>query len=110
MAEFIGTRVDPAPYTGGNDGFAAMGKPVPPHRKAEAMKHCKAMGLTHNTEQLMTLIDGMSNKLERDDPYEAMRIGMKYLDLTGTYRLMAVLLCDPPKPKRKPRRNMKEMG
>jgi hypothetical protein len=30
--------------------------------------------------------------LERDKPYEAQAAGMKFLDLTGTYRLFAVLL------------------
>jgi hypothetical protein len=34
----------------------------------------------------------VSNRLERDDPYGAMSDAMKYVDLTGTYRLMAALL------------------
>ncbi len=86
MAEFIGQKKKPV-----IGGMNAMGKPIPMARRAEADKHCKEMGLAGHDDR-MACIGGVSNCLERDDPYAAMADGMKYLDLTGTYRLMAVLL------------------
>lgn len=74
-------------------GFDAMGKPVPYERRARAYKHCKAMGMTDH-DHIMSAVESMANALERDEPYAAMSEGMRHLDLTGTYRLMAVLLTD----------------
>lgn len=96
MAEFLEPsnlkhKIIPVANPKGTDGFAAIGKPVPLHRCSAALKHCRDMGLT-NTEQGMACVSGMAAQLERDEPYEAMAVGMRYLDLIGTYRLMAVLL------------------
>lgn len=85
-----GTRLGPGPDIPGDSGFDAVGKPVPAHRKHNAVAHCKDMGLT-DMLRITALIGQVANKIERDEPYEAMRIGMRYLDLTGTYRLLAVL-------------------
>lgn len=85
MAEFIGQEKPEM-----DDGFKAMGKPVPLFRKQAALDHCKAMGLDGN--EAWAVVGRVAEQLERDEPYEAMRLGMVYLDLTGTYRLMAVLL------------------
>lgn len=92
MAEFLG-QIKPRrqTVTGSYSGFDAMGKPVPPYRKTAALAHCRAMGLT-DPEDATACVGGMAQQLERDQPYEAMAAGMKYLDYTGTYRLMAVLL------------------
>lgn len=87
MAEFLNQKVVAA-ETAGADGFNAFGKPVSMARKEAAYQHCKAMGLTVNA---MTCVSGMAEKIERDEPYAAMEVGMRYLDLTGTYRLLAVL-------------------
>ena len=73
------------------DGFNAMGKPVPMHRCQAALDHCRQMGLT-NTSEAMDCVSGMAQQLQRDNPYEAMAVGMHYLDIVGVYRLMAVLL------------------
>lgn len=97
MAQWIDTpeqqahrkAVDESPQ-----GFDAMGKPVPHSRRQHADEHCKDMGLTDWSKR-KAVIDGMAEALERDEPYKAMEVGMTYLDLTGTYRLMAVLLTDP---------------
>lgn len=95
MAEFLNRK-----WTGLGDeltedqGFNGMGKPVPLHRQQEAYRHAKEMGL--NSERAWSCVSGMSNALERDEPYEAMQQGMYHLDLTGTYRMMAVLLTEPP--------------
>lgn len=72
-------------------GFDAMGKPVSYARRDRAYKHCKDMGMTDH-DHIMSTVEGMANALQRDEPYVAMSEGMRHLDLTGTYRLMAVLL------------------
>lgn len=81
-------------------GYAAMGHPVPPERMGEAYRHAKEMGL--GTEEAMTVVGWMADAIERDDPYRALQdrsAGFKDqivpLDLTGRYRLMAVLLTSP---------------
>ncbi len=75
---------------GPGNGFDAMGKPIPKYRQQAGYDTCKQMGL--DTEKAWSAVSGMTNALQRDEPYAAMEAGMKYLDLTGTYRLMAVLL------------------
>jgi len=49
------------------------------------------MGLTDN-EDAWRCVGTTAEALERDKPYEAQAAAMVYLDLTGAYRLMAVLL------------------
>jgi hypothetical protein len=71
-------------------GFDAFGKPVPYYRRDAALSHCRAMGLS-DTNKAMATIDRMSEAIRRDEPYQAMEAGMVWLDLTGTYRLLAVL-------------------
>ncbi len=78
------------------DGFNAFGKPVPLSRKTSALKHLRAMGVT-DSEETWECIGKMSAAIERDQPYEAMQVGMKHVDLTGAYRLMAVLCTDERK-------------
>lgn len=90
MAEFLGQR-KPRRFASDEDsGFNAFGKDVPPHRRQAAYEHCKSMGLT-DSEDMWTCVNGMAEQIARDEPYEAMKIGMRYVDLTGTYRLIAVL-------------------
>lgn len=93
MAEFIGRKQAAmrAEDKAAASGFEAMGKPVPYYRRQAAMAHCRDMGLK-DTNKAMATIDRMSEALSRDEPYAAMEAGMAHLDLTGTYRLMAVLL------------------
>lgn len=86
QAEFVGQpKLPPC------EGFNAMGKPVSFARRQAGYDHCKDMGLKSHDDR-MAVVNAVANKLERDQPYEAMSEGMRYLDLTGTYRLMAVLL------------------
>lgn len=87
MAEFMTKKSDFVP----TDGMSAMGKPVPLWRRDAALKHYRDMGGS-KTEKAMYHINRMADRLERDQPYEAMQEGMFIVDLTGTYRLMAVLL------------------
>lgn len=72
------------------DGFANMGKEVPLFRRQAGLEHCKSMGL--DTERSWSCVQQVSEALKRDEPYLAMEAGMRFLDLTGTYRIMAVLL------------------
>lgn len=86
----VGRRLAPDTYTQGDSGFAAMGKPVPFYRQQAGYEHCKAMGL--DSESAFSAVRVMSEQLQRDKPAEAMESGLTYLDVTGVYRLMAVLL------------------
>jgi len=94
MAEFIGRNKMARLNLGPDQGFAAMGKSIPLDCRQKALDHCKTMGLT-DPDDAFTCVQRMSNHLERDHPYEAMEVGSEYLDLTGVYRLMAVLLTSP---------------
>lgn len=75
------------------DGFAAMGQPVPFYRQQAAYEHATSMGCEKAAAH--SCVGAMAEALARDKPYEAMEAGMRYVDLTGTYRLMAVLLTSP---------------
>jgi len=94
-AEFMTEKVVTSPIV--LEGMAAMGRPVPAFRKQAGYEAAKDMGL--GTEAAFSVVASMSECLERDLPYEAMAAGMKRLDLTGTYRLMAYLLTGEEKEK-----------
>lgn len=85
MAEHMDQKVEPE-----LSGFSRIGKPLPENVRAAAYKHCKLMGL--NSARAWECVQGMAEQLERDKLYEAQAAGMKFLVLTCTYRLMAVLL------------------
>lgn len=89
MAEFLNQVINPTSEEV-KSGFDAMGKPIPAFRREAAYKQAKLMGL--DTEKAHAAISGIAGCLERDEPYNAMAAGMKYIDLTGTYRLMSYLL------------------
>jgi len=91
MAEHLGQKKPPKMKSGPNEGFNAMGKAIPIHRKKTADLHLKDMGIK-DAEDRFRCIAMVSARLEHDDPYGAQHDAMKYLDLTGAYRLMAVLL------------------
>ena len=73
-----------------SSAFAAMGKPIPYSRRQAAYECAKGIGV--ESGDCFTLVDAMSDQLERDKPFEAQQTALKYVDLTGAYRLMAVLL------------------
>lgn len=91
MAEFISQPL-PVETPEVESGFQAMGKPIPDYRRDEAYRTCRdAFGM--RSSRAMGAVSGMAEQLERDNPYGAMEAGTKYgIDLTGTYRIMAVLL------------------
>jgi hypothetical protein len=71
--------------------FNNMGKPIPEARKQAAYDCAKAMGI-ESADERMGLVGTVANYLERDQPYEAQQAALKRLDVTGMYRLIAVLL------------------
>ena len=74
-------------------GFNAMGQPVPATRKQAAYDCAKEMGI-ESPDERMSLVNAVAEHLERDKPFEAQQAALRHLDLTGAYRLMAVLLTD----------------
>ena len=90
MAEFLNQPKPEKLDLGEGAGFDAMGKKVPFYRQEAGYKTCKEIGL--DTDEAHAAVSSMAEALSRDEPYNALNAGMVYLDLTGTYRLMAVLL------------------
>jgi hypothetical protein len=46
-----------------------------------------------STEEEMTMVGGVAAAIERDEPFDAIAAAREHLDLTGAYRLLAVLCC-----------------
>jgi len=82
----------------GQSGFRALGRQVPWFRRAAADQHLKAMGFTC-AEQRWSIVCALAGRVASDDPHmaleECMRLGV---DVTGCYRLLAVILSAPPPP------------
>lgn len=77
----------------GQSGFAAMGHDVPLFRRAEAERHLKSIGFA-DAEERFDIVNAMSDAIKRDNTHEALEVGYrKRLDVTGCYRILAVLLC-----------------
>jgi hypothetical protein len=76
-------------------GFNAMGQPIPIFRKEAAYQLVTHFGV-EPAEDRVSLVNSVSEHLERDHPYEAQAAAMRYLDLTAAYRLIAVLLTGEP--------------
>lgn len=85
MAEHLNQVVEPEMI-----GFNLMGKSLSEKARSQAYSHCKQMGLS--SARAWECVGQVAEMLERDEPYKAQAAGMKFLDLTGTYRLFAVLL------------------
>lgn len=96
------------------EGFAAFGHRVPSGRRANALAHLRQMAPDVTLADAMTMIDQVSQYVERDDPYAALWYMTEapspthvstpdeamvrpdarppfHLDVTGGYRLLAVL-------------------
>ena len=85
MAEFLNQETEPE-----LSGLNRMGHPLSEAARSAAYADCLAMGLS--SARAWECVQAVAGLLERDKPYEAMGEGTKFLDLTGTYRLFAVLL------------------
>jgi len=78
----------------GQSEFEAMGVEVPFFRRQAGYENCKQMGMK-DSKTIFELIQDVSQMIERDDPHGALERMSKNLDVTGCYRLLAVLLCTP---------------
>ncbi len=74
MAEHLNQVIEPE-----LDPFNGMCKPLHDDARSEAYKHCKAMGLS--SAKAWECVQCVAEQLERDEPYEAQKAGMRYLDL-----------------------------
>lgn len=90
-------------------GFDALGKPVPFSRRDAAYQALKDMVPEWSNEDRFSIVQRVSDALERDEPYQALRLATNapfdrglnaevdagpgpFLDVTGGYRLVAHLL------------------
>lgn len=81
---------------------AAIGKPIPPHRREAAQALARKMGLT-NTSRAWQLIHGMANYLEQNCAHLTMMKAKQTFELPACYALMACLLNAPdPAARKKP--------
>lgn len=85
MAEHLQQPTEPP-----MSAFGAMGQPIPPAVRQKGYDYCIRMGL--DKARAWECTSATAEQLERDKPYEAQAAAMKFLDLTGAFRLMAVLL------------------
>lgn len=82
----------PEPEEPTPSGFDAMGRPIPLDRRSNALNAVRDMAPALSTEEAMNLIEAVARHLERDQPYEAMKAARRALDITGSYRLVSILL------------------
>jgi hypothetical protein len=87
----------------GKSEWEALGLPVPFFRRSAGIRHLRAMGFT-DRERMDAIVGKMSAHIERDDSHMALEDALKMgVDVTGCYRLLAVLLCEPrPAPEPEP--------
>jgi hypothetical protein len=85
MSQFL-NQVKPEPIS----GMDLMGHPIGCDRRQRAYEHAKAIGLSPDDAE--ACVSGMVQAYQRDKPYEAQEHSMKFVDLTGHYRLMAAIL------------------
>ena len=72
------------------DGFDAIGKPVPEKRRDAAYQWLRSINVER--EKAWSTVEMMAEHIQRDHPHEAMEAARKAVDLTGAYRLLALLL------------------
>lgn len=81
-------------------GFDVMGMEVPSNRKQRAYKTVKEMMPQASNELVYSIVAKCSEMIKRDEPFKIVGAvheldeDLATIDLTGRYRLMAVLLTD----------------
>jgi hypothetical protein len=75
-----------------NCWFEALGSDVPQEQRDAAAQQAREMGL--KTLDIEEWVENIAELIERDHPDEAIDTANEHLDLTGTYRFLAVL-CTP---------------
>jgi hypothetical protein len=73
-----------------DDPFSCMGHPIPTEAQAEAVEHAVSFGVQPFTAD--GAVQEAAAHLAADNPDAALRALMSCMDLTGAYRLMAVML------------------
>ena len=68
-----------------------IGKPISTESREAGSRALKDMGVTCAGSR-WDCVQMVSEQLERDKPHEAMKRAMRYVDVTGAYRLFATLL------------------
>ncbi len=99
MAEFLHQQKPSKLKLPPDDGFNAFGKFVAPERQSAAYRMLRDVIGLKDKQEAWECVTGMAEQISRDEPYEAVRVGMKYIDLTGTFMLIAAL-CTEPTPAR----------
>lgn len=85
MAEHLNQKVEPP-----MDPMSMMGRPLSGPARQAGYETCKEMGL--DSAKAWECTQAVAEQLERDKPYEARAAGMRFLDITGTYRLFSEIL------------------
>lgn len=85
-------RDDAGKFTPKGQGFNAFGHPVSEATRAEAERHALSMGVTWVMAH--AAVGEAADYVAADDPERAMLVLRAAVDLTGAYRLLAVL-CTP---------------
>lgn len=81
-------------------GFNAMGMTVPSNRKQNAYETIKQIMPKASNDLAQSIVSKCSAIIERDEPFRIVGANheldkdLATIDLTGRYRLMAVLLTD----------------
>lgn len=79
-----------------------LGKHVPNSRRDVAYQWLQSIGVER--VEAFSAVETIAGHLERDHPHEGLEAGRKVVDVTGAYRLFAILLTDPEgAPPRTPR-------
>lgn len=81
-------KAEPAPSC-----FNNMGKPISAESRQAGYDMLEKIGVEDAGDRF-DCVRTVANKLERDQPHEAMELAMGYIDVTGAYRLFAELLVD----------------
>jgi len=68
-----------------------MGKPISNEKRQKGYELLGEFGVQFKVDRYFC-VRSVAEQLERDKPYEAMEEAQKHVDLTGAYRLFAVLL------------------
>lgn len=106
----VGAYVGPRPrdlnalgINHGKSEWDALGLPVPFFRRSAGIRHLRQMGFT-DRERMDRIVGKMCAHIERDDSHMALEDALEMgVDVTGCYRLLAVLLCEPaPEPEPEP--------
>lgn len=74
------------------EGFEAMGLPISSLRRANAVHWAQTIISNPQAQPVTSCVNRVADRLEQDDPAQAMQIAMQVFDLTGSYRLFAYLL------------------